>query len=186
MTLALTILASTASRQAPAAGLEKLLMPGELTAAHAKLEDDCSSCHDRSDRSRQTSLCLACHKPVADDVRLKTGLHGRLPNLAAGECKACHSEHLGRQADIVKLLPAAFDHRGTDFRLDGAHQAVACESCHLAGKKFREAPASCGACHKAVDIHRGALGANCGGCHATTLWRDARFDHIRIRRRQFN
>jgi hypothetical protein len=177
MTLALTILASTASRQAPAAGLEKLLMPGELTAAHAKLEDNCTSCHDRSDRTRQTSLCLACHKPVAEDVRLKTGLHGRLSNIAAGECKACHSEHLGRKADIVKLLPAAFDHRGTDFRLDGAHQAVACESCHLSGKKFREAPASCGACHKSVDIHRGALGANCGSCHATTLWRDARFDH---------
>jgi hypothetical protein len=33
---------------------ETLLMPGKLTSAHAKYEDDCSNCHDRTDRSRQT------------------------------------------------------------------------------------------------------------------------------------
>ena len=56
--------------------LEKLLMPGELSSAHAKLEDNCSSCHDRSDRSRQTALCLDCHKDVAADVA-RQGRHAR-------------------------------------------------------------------------------------------------------------
>jgi len=160
-----------------AADLEKLLMPGELSAPHAKLEANCSACHDRADRKRQTALCLACHKDVAADVAAKIGYHGRLPNISSGECKACHSEHLGRKTGIVKLLPAAFDHRDTDFHLDGAHAAVACDSCHAKGKLFRAATTSCGACHKAVDVHRGALGANCGSCHATTSWRGSRFDH---------
>lgn len=177
MALALTMLVGPNIRMAHAADLEKLLMPGDLTTAHSKLEENCSSCHDRSDRKRQTALCLDCHKDVAGDVRLKAGFHGRLPNVATAECKACHSEHLGRKADIVKLLPTSFDHRNTDFPLDGAHQGVTCDSCHVTGKKFRQAAASCGACHKAVDIHRGALGASCGSCHATTSWRGARFDH---------
>lgn len=178
MTVMITItLGAAAAAPARAASLEKLLMPGELSSAHAKLEDDCASCHDRSDRTRQTALCLDCHKDVAADVNGKVGLHGRLPNISTAECKACHAEHLGRKADIVKLAPAAFDHRATDFKLEGAHVAVACESCHAAGKKFRDAPVSCGACHKTVDVHRGALGPNCGSCHATTSWRGAKFDH---------
>jgi hypothetical protein len=182
MTLALLItLGSASSRPAHAAELEKLLMPGELTTAHAKLEENCSACHDRTDRKRQTRLCLDCHEDVAGDVARKTGLHGRLPNIASGECKACHSEHLGREARIVKLLPAAFDHAGTDFRLDGAHSTVACASCHAPGKKFRDAATSCGACHRTADVHRGALGADCGACHATTSWRGARFDHDKTR-----
>jgi LSD1 subclass zinc finger protein len=182
MSLAILItLGSAAARPVRAAELEKLLMPGELSSAHAKLEENSSSSHARTDRKRQTRLCLDCHKDVAGDVARKAGLHGRLPNIASGECKACHSEHLGRKARIVKLLPAAFDHAGTDFRLDGAHATVACGSCHAPGKKFRDAATSCGACHRAVDVHRGALGADCGACHATTSWRGARFDHDKTR-----
>jgi hypothetical protein len=178
MTLSMFMTFSAAGTQvARGANLEKLLMPGELSAPHAKFEDNCSACHDRSDRSRQTTLCLDCHKDVAADVASKSGMHGRLPNIASGECRACHSEHLGRKADIVKLLPAAFDHRSTDFHLDGAHAAVPCGSCHATGRPFRQASASCGTCHKAVDVHRGGLGANCGSCHATTSWTGARFDH---------
>ena len=47
-------------RTARAVNPETLLMPGKLSNAHAKYEEDCSDCHDRTDRSRQTPLCLAC------------------------------------------------------------------------------------------------------------------------------
>ena len=181
MTLASILALLPASKALHAADLEKLLMPGEVSKAHARLEDTCANCHDRSDRSRQTALCLDCHKDVAGDVARHSGFHGRLPNIATAECKACHSEHLGRDADIVKLVPAAFDHRNTDFRLDGAHAAVPCEGCHAPGKKFRDARAVCGDCHKAVDVHLGGLGANCGSCHVTLSWRDPRFDHAKTR-----
>lgn len=177
MTLATLLAVLPGARLVHAAGLEKLLMPGELSKAHAKLEENCSACHDRADRSRQTALCLECHKDVAADVTRRAGLHGRLPNIGSGECKACHSEHLGREADIVKLEPAAFDHAASGFRLEGAHGAVRCESCHAPGKKYREASPGCGGCHRADDIHAGGLGANCANCHATLSWRNPRFDH---------
>ncbi len=163
------------------AQFEKLLMPGEVSRAHAKLEETCANCHDRADRARQTALCLDCHKDVAADVARRGGFHGRLPNVATAECKACHTEHLGRDANIVKLVPAAFDHRGTDFPLTGAHGAAPCESCHAAGKPFRAASTTCGDCHKRDDAHRGGLGAKCDTCHATLAWTGAKFDHAKTK-----
>ena len=70
-----------------AASIETLLMPGKVSNAHAKLEAECSQCHDRSDRSRQATLCMACHKEVAADVRGHTGFHGRLPAIETAQCK---------------------------------------------------------------------------------------------------
>ena len=62
--------------------VESLLMPGQVTKAHAKLEEVCSDCHDRTDRARQSALCLDCHKPIAADLREHKGYHGRMPNAA--------------------------------------------------------------------------------------------------------
>ena len=127
-------------RLAHAVNPETLLMPGKLTSAHQKLEEDCSQCHDRADRARQTQLCLTCHDKIAADITQHRGFHGRLPGIGSSQCRACHSEHLGRDADIVKLSREQFDHRMTDFALEGAHATLACESCHRPGKAFREAP----------------------------------------------
>ncbi|MBV8909395.1 MAG: cytochrome C, partial [Gammaproteobacteria bacterium] len=66
-------------------------MPGKLTAAHAKYEETCSKCHDRSDRSRQTRLCLDCHEDIAHDIQRRRGFHGRIPGVDATECRACHT-----------------------------------------------------------------------------------------------
>src|SRR6185503_10782604 len=83
-----------APRRAEAVNPETLLMPGKLSAAHAKYEESCTNCHDRSDRARQPELCLACHKDTAADVRARRGFHGRLEGAATLQCRACHSEHL--------------------------------------------------------------------------------------------
>ena len=173
----LAVLSSTAR----AAGIETLLMPGKVSQAHAKYETECSLCHDRTDRTRQTQLCMDCHKDVAADVTKKVGFHGRLANIAGTQCKACHSEHLGRSADIKKFDRATFDHVGTDFKLEGAHRGVACEACHKSGKPLRAASSSCGSCHKADDLHRGLLGDKCGSCHNSATWSGARFDHDKTR-----
>lgn len=163
--------------QARAAELETLLMPGKVTAAHAKYEGKCSSCHDRTNRARQPALCLDCHKDVARDVRERAGFHGRLANIATGQCVACHSEHQGRDADITKLDPASFDHRGTDFALEHAHAGVECTACHRKGQPFRAAPTLCGACHRADDVHQRQLGEKCGACHSSVTWAGGRIDH---------
>lgn len=65
--------------QAQAQNLESVLAPGRLIAGHVKWEHECKSCHVRFERNAQDGLCMDCHKDVGQDVRTKTGLHGRLP-----------------------------------------------------------------------------------------------------------
>jgi hypothetical protein len=167
---------------ASAASVESLLMPGPVAAKHAKYEQQCTNCHDRANRARQSELCMACHKEIAADVQQRTGYHGRMPNAgAAGQCQACHSEHLGRNADIVRLDTAQFDHARTDFRIEGAHRALACASCHQSGEAFRKASATCLGCHKSDDYHDGQLGTACADCHSQNSWAGGRYDHDKTR-----
>jgi hypothetical protein len=156
---------------------ETLLMPGKLTSAHAKYEEQCSLCHDRSDRKRQTRLCLECHKDIATDITAKRAYHGHLNGITTSQCRGCHSEHLGRSADIVKLSREQFDHDASDFPLRGAHSGVSCTSCHAAGRPYRKAPVECIECHRKEEPHEGKLGRDCASCHSDTSWRQTRFDH---------
>ena len=156
---------------------ETLLMPGKLSTAHQKYEEQCSQCHDRNDRNRQTRLCLDCHKEIAADIGAKHGLHGRLTGIATSQCRACHSEHLGRDGDIVKLSPDQFNHDGTDFPLRGTHASVGCSACHTAGQAYRKASRECVSCHKMDEPHEGKLGRDCASCHEATIWRRIAYDH---------
>jgi hypothetical protein len=164
------------ARRCDAVNPETLLMPGKLTNAHVKYEEDCKLCHDRSDRKRQTRLCLDCHKEIAADIGSKHGFHGHLAGIATSECRGCHSEHHGRAADIVKLSRAQFDHEGTDFPLRDAHAGLDCATCH-ANRPFRKTATQCVDCHKKDEPHEGKLGRDCGACHDATAWVHTRFDH---------
>jgi hypothetical protein len=165
------------THRAFAADIEKLLMPGEVSQAHAKYEDTCTNCHEKADRSRQTALCLDCHKDIAADVNTTHGFHGRMRNAKTGECRSCHVEHKGRKGDIVRLNPSAFDHELTDFPLKGAHIGPACSSCHKPGVIYRKADGRCIACHRNDDVHKGTLGTDCASCHEPAGWNDTHFDH---------
>jgi len=176
MAALLTIAFSGTSR---GASIEKLLMPGPLSAAHAKTEEQCGACHDKTDRERQRTLCLACHKDIAEDLRTGTGFHGRMPGAREGQCAGCHSEHHGRGADVVNLDRASFDHDRTNFPLSGAHAAVDCSGCHRARSPFRKAPVACIGCHRTDDAHHGNLGTDCKACHRETAWQTVSFDHDR-------
>src|SRR5712671_49057 len=160
-----------------AAGIETLLMPGKVANAHAKYEEKCENCHDRSNRERQSALCLDCHKDVAADVSGKKGFHGGLLAIDRSQCRACHTDHLGRGADIVRMDVVAFVHDNTDFPLRAQHALVDCGSCHQTGKKYREAPTRCSDCHRKEDPHAGKLGNDCGACHTPSSWNKAEFDH---------
>ncbi len=166
-----------AAQRAVAINPETLLMPGKLANAHQKYEEQCSQCHDRSDSSRQTRLCLDCHKEIAADINTKTHLHGKLPGISASQCRACHSEHLGRNGDIVKLNPGQFDHSLTEFALQGAHSLLDCASCHRPGQAYRKTSPACVDCHQKEEPHAGRLGRDCGACHDSSHWRTVKFDH---------
>ena len=154
---------------------KKLLMPGELNHLHKKYEADCESCHVKGSGGTQNSLCLDCHEAVEADLRDRTGFHGKVA--ADNECKSCHGEHLGRDGDIVSLDRDRFDHGNSDFILEGAHVIVACDSCHVENKLFRDTKSECVACHKNDDRHGGAMGDQCENCHTSKSWIDNTFNH---------
>jgi hypothetical protein len=164
---------------ARAQGIESILAPGKLIQGHVKLENDCSQCHVKFDRKAQDGLCMSCHKDVAADMRARTGYHGRLKPQA---CNTCHTDHKGRSAQIVLLDKKQFDHNQTDYALRNKHQKVECEKCHVTGKKYREAPQECSACHRKDDVHKGSLGSKCADCHSDVGWKETtRFDHEKTR-----
>jgi len=173
----LTGLTLASPRLVLAADIEKLMMPGEVISGHAKFESDCSQCHLRFRKGTQTQLCLDCHEEITADVEGKKGFHGRIADMATKTCKSCHSEHLGRDADIVQLNPLTFNHKATDFPLEGAHNDTACTACHLPDKTYSEAPAACNDCHGKQDPHKNNLGDKCDKCHTSDKWTSFEFDH---------
>ena len=144
----------------------RLVSPGPLSAAHAKLEglETCEKCHEPG-QGVSTKKCLSCHQPIADRIARRTGVHRDVTD----DCTACHVEHAGRDADIRPLNKGSFKHlEETGFPLDGRHAALAgdCGKCHKTRSYLTLDPA-CGSCHK--DIHNGALGVACASCHPTSV-----------------
>ncbi len=166
---------------AEAVNLEKLVMPGKLIEGHAKYEEDCDKCHESFSKKSQRRLCLDCHKEVAVDIEKSTGFHGRDSGIRQSECKTCHSDHLGRDADIVQFNRSLFDHKQSDFALKGRHEKLICSACHKSGEPYRKAPGDCYSCHKSSDVHQGKFERDCGRCHTEDGWRKTRFDHDKTR-----
>ncbi|HEX5066480.1 MAG TPA: cytochrome c3 family protein [Myxococcota bacterium] len=172
---ALVLLLASAAR---AVDFEKLVMPGPVIEGHAEIEGQCGKCHDPFDASAQRKRCLACHDDVGADLRAGAGFHGRAPAARSGDCRSCHAEHKGRDFDATGLDPHTFEHGFTDQPLRGAHARVACASCHLPGKAWRDAPSACVDCHREDDAHHGRLGADCGACHGVDSFaKRAKFSH---------
>ncbi|MCU7923877.1 MAG: cytochrome c3 family protein [Candidatus Thiodiazotropha sp. (ex Dulcina madagascariensis)] len=160
--------------------LDLLLMPGPVIAGHAEFEEKCESCHETLKKADQVRRCLSCHdhSDVAEDVEQDTGFHGRLDKDQVAECKRCHTEHKGRDKDIVNFDTESFDHSLTDFELKGAHRPAACRLCHTQElKKYSQAPSVCFDCHEADDSHQGKLGKECDKCHSEKSWQEQKFDH---------
>jgi hypothetical protein len=159
------------------AQIETLVMPGEVIEGHAEYEEDCDACHAKFKRAEQRTLCLACHEEVAGDVSARSGFHGLSADARDGGCATCHTDHEGRDADIVQLDEASFDHEFTDFPLLGKHEETECGECHEAGVRHRDAPSDCLGCHEADNVHGDTMGTECADCHTAAGWADAEFDH---------
>ena len=166
-----------ANNPSHAQGIESLLSPGDVIEGHADIESECSECHKSFDKGAQRGLCMVCHEDVATDVRGGEGFHGLHPEAGDAQCRTCHTEHLGRDADIVGLEENAFDHEFTDFELIGKHQQAECGDCHAEGDKRRDAPTACFDCHSEDDPHEAQMGDACGDCHSPTDWTAVDFDH---------
>ena len=158
--------------------IERLVSPGPVSRAHAQLETKCSACHLAFTPLAERPKCMACHQGVARDVREKTGFHGRTDGVRRAQCRTCHTEHRGREQNLIDLRQAKFDHQKTDFRIGGKHRGLQCRSCHVPAAPFRAAPLACVACHAKDDKHKGRFGRNCASCHNDAGWKVIRgFDH---------
>lgn len=155
--------------------------PGPLSRAHQELEGalSCTKCHELGvDKGPSDARCLECHKLLKARIDASAGFHGR-EGRSAG-CARCHSEHNGRDFDLVGLDRERFDHGQTGHPLAGKHASLSCEKCHRAPRGFLGLVPSCGSCHE--DPHRGQLGGDCAGCHGETSWKPATgFDHGKTR-----
>jgi hypothetical protein len=70
-------------------------------------------------------------------------------------------------------------HNATAFRLEGMHQTVACEACHVNGQ-FKGTPRTCYDCHwvrRKDDRFQTRLGSQCEQCHRPTSWSAVQWDH---------
>ena len=108
----------------------------------------CRSCHPTVDKGKPRerlrmkgtpTACASCHGDPHE---------GQFAQLAsANTCQQCHS--------VLAWNRIAFDHdRHSRFKLEGAHRAVACASCHKRevrnGKpfvRFKPLPVTCEGCH---------------------------------------
>lgn len=171
------MLACFIGNAATAQTIESLIMPGEVVQGHAEFESECTSCHRRFNRSDQRSLCLDCHEDVANDVDNGSGFHGKSGEASTDECATCHTDHEGRNANILGLDEAAFDHDFTDFQLLGKHVDAECVDCHAPDDKHRDTAGDCIGCHIEDDVHKESLGTECADCHTESDWLEVTFDH---------
>jgi Zn finger protein HypA/HybF involved in hydrogenase expression len=118
----------------------------------------CEKCHIKSKFRETPSTCVACHRK--DDYHKGT----------LGEaCEQCHV--------AASWKEIRFDHARTDFPLEGKHQPVKCEQCHLKGLDAPDTPTACAACHRKEDPHKMVLGERCETCHTAVDWKRSTFNH---------
>lgn len=91
----------------------------------------------------------------------------------------------GRVADIdARSIVDVFDHVETGFPLDGRHEEVACDECHV-NRVFAGTPRRCEGCHNNV-IAQGKtfrhipVSDSCDTCHTTKDFLTQRFDHTLV------
>ncbi len=160
----------------------RILMPGKLISGHAEFESECTQCHVSFNQAGSTRLCLDCHDEVQADRQGGSGYHGLNPLASTSDCTTCHTDHRGRDADIINLQPDTFDHSHTRFPLTGRHAEQQCSACHQPDTKRRDTGSACVDCHEKDDFHRGALGDQCDSCHQPQGWQQRRpFDHSTTR-----
>jgi hypothetical protein len=145
----------------------KTLFP--LTGAHRAAT--CSTCHADGVYKGKPVACASCHQT---DYNGTTNPNHRASGFPS-TCETCHS--------TTAWLGAPFDHNTTHFPLTGAHRATTCAGCHSDGI-YKGKPTTCISCHQTdytatTNPNHRTTGfpSACEGCHTTTQWLGAVFDH---------
>ena len=135
-----------------------MISPGKLTQAHAKLDNQCVSCHAPF-QGAVAERCVTCH--AVANIGWAKGQIGanRLSfhkSLTTQDCLTCHVEHKGR------IVPVS-DRPQFSHALIGQSAQANCASCHTP---------------PTTTFHQG-MTDNCSSCHTQENWKPAQFDHSR-------
>lgn len=163
------------------------ISPGELVSAHAELEGtaNCTKCHTLRNKVTDNK-CLDCHERISEMISNEMGYHAS-EEVQQKNCFDCHSDHHGRDFEIIHFDTTSFDHALTGYPLEGSHQELQCNACHkeefIADKELQSKLSTylglqpgCVNCH--ADPHQGTLSADCSACHDQIRFRPAPgFDH---------
>lgn len=167
---------------------QRLANPGDLSAAHASLKNNCIACHTPV-KGVEPANCIVCH---ANNISLlknqTTSFHANI-----NSCKECHLEHLGRDR-----FPTNMDHsilaiiglrqlKGGDNQkseneqtrrqlMSWINRADETSLPHLKITPL-ELLLNCVSCHSNRDPHFGFFGNNCASCHSTHMWTIPEFRH---------
>jgi hypothetical protein len=163
-----------------------------LVGQHA--EASCTSCHDAGAHEGDANLHLsfesgtaarAFPKPIADScLACHRDLHdGEFQDrLGGSDCQSCHGQSAWTPADY------GLDRHDseTSFLLEGAHQVVPCESCHITlgegPPEFRLGEPTCAACHYETQPHEQQFDdRGCEACHTVASFGIPDFDHSETR-----
>jgi hypothetical protein len=163
------------------------ISPGDLYKGHAHLEGmaKCTQCHTLGAKV-SNGKCLACHTEIKDRIDKQRGYHAST-DVRGKECVSCHSDHHGKNFQIIRFDPGKFQHDLTGFKLEGAHGKQQCNACHAAkfitNQKLKAKSGTylglntqCLTCHS--DYHQKTLSENCSNCHGQDSFKPAvKFSH---------
>lgn len=162
--------------------------PGKLTKSHIELEGirNCTQCHTVGNKI-DDNKCLDCHEEIKSRIAQREGYHAS-SEVRGKACASCHSEHHGRNFDMVRFDQDNFNHSLTGYKLTGAHGSIDCRQCHQPDliedpelrkreNTFLGLQHDCFSCHE--DYHQNTLATNdCAQCHTTEAFAPAeKFDH---------
>lgn len=163
------------------------ISPGELSGVHSHLEgiSNCTKCHTLGEQL-SNQKCLDCHKELSERIRQNKGYHAS-SEVKGKQCASCHSDHHGKNFQIVKFDEKKFNHHLTGFYLKGAHIKKECKDCHqhkfiqdqnIKAKKFTYLglKSDCLNCH--ADYHKNTLSKSCAICHDELAFKPVtKFNH---------
>ena len=148
-----------------------------LKGAH--LATPCFACHKKQDKWKFKEIgknCADCHENIHQSFISDK----YYPD---ANCESCHNMN---RWNVIN-----FDHKKTQFELEGAHTKQTCRDCHFnkektghAAQKFAGLATNCTNCHK--DVHAQQFDVDgitdCKRCHNTDSYKPAsKFDHSKTR-----
>ncbi len=167
--------------------LSAQISPGDLSIKHQQLEgiSNCTQCHVLGNKV-SNEKCLVCHTEIQTRINLEKGYHASA-DIKGKQCFSCHSEHNGKNFQLIRMDNLSFNHNLTGYPLSVPHAKKECKDCHntkfITDQKLKAKNSTylglsteCLTCHE--DYHRSTISTICLNCHNPDSFKPAtKFDH---------